>query len=185
MSKLVSPIEVTLTCLQIPIIQKSIVVKYIDSKPPHLRIKVLSKSSFLGFHPIDIYKFRPSKIEYLTFYEYFEKFELIKMVHPSFQQYGKDALSFIIYKNEKLVRFINFHRIHNNEGFFYNVLLQKISFVMKRIYFPIVTSINPMYMHVKLKIYYQILNLYTTFFTNMQHEIYLEMRNKHNYSIKC
>jgi hypothetical protein len=55
MLKLLSPIQVTLTCLQIPIVQKSIVVKYIDSKPPHLQIKVLSKSRFLGFHPIDIY----------------------------------------------------------------------------------------------------------------------------------
>jgi len=131
MLKLLSPIQVTLTCLQIPIVQKSIVVKYIDSKPPHLQIKVLSKSRFLGFHPIDIYKFKPSKFEYLTFYEYFEKYELIKMVHPSFQQYEKDALSFIIYKNKKLVRFIDFHPIHNNEAFFYNVLLQKIPFVMK------------------------------------------------------
>ncbi len=64
----------------------------------------------------------------MTFYEYFEKYELIKMVHPSFQQYGKDALSFIIYKNEKLVGFTYFHPIHNSEGFFYNVLLQKIFF---------------------------------------------------------
>lgn len=37
-------------------------------------------------------------------------------------------LSFIIYKNEKLVRFTEFHLIHNSEGFFYNVLLQKIPF---------------------------------------------------------
>ncbi len=36
MSKHVSPIEVALTCLQIPIIQRNIGVKYIDSKPPHL-----------------------------------------------------------------------------------------------------------------------------------------------------
>ncbi len=50
------------------------------------------------------------------------------MVHPSFQQYGKNVLCFIVYNNEKLVRFTNFHPIHNSEGFFYNVLLQKIPF---------------------------------------------------------
>jgi hypothetical protein len=77
-------------------------MNYIDSKHPHLQTKVLSKSRFLGFHPIDIYKSRPSKFEYLTFYEYFEKYELKKMVHPSFQQYGKDVLCFIIYKNETI-----------------------------------------------------------------------------------
>ncbi len=130
-SKPISPTKVALTCLQIPIVQKNIAIKYIDNKHPHLQTKVLSKSRFLGFHPINIYKSRPSNFEYLTFYEYFEKYELIKMVHPSFQQYEKDALSFIIYKNKKLVRFIDFHPIHNNEAFFYNVLLQKIPFVMK------------------------------------------------------
>jgi hypothetical protein len=52
----------------------------------------------------------------------------LKMLHPSFQQYGKDALCFIVYKNENLVRFTNFHPTHNSEGFFYNVLLQKIPF---------------------------------------------------------
>jgi hypothetical protein len=54
MLKPISPIEITLTCLQISIIQKNIVVKYIDSKPPHLQTKVFLKSRFLGFHPIDI-----------------------------------------------------------------------------------------------------------------------------------
>jgi hypothetical protein len=55
--------------------------------------------------------------------------------------------------------------------------------VMKKIYLQIVTSINPMHMDVKFEIYYQILNLYITLFTNMQHEICLKMRNEHNYSI--
>jgi hypothetical protein len=81
---------------------KNIAVKYIDSKHPHPQTKVLSKSRFLGFHPIDIYKSKPSKFEYLTFYEYFAKYEFLKMVCPSFQQYGKDVLLFIIYKNEKI-----------------------------------------------------------------------------------
>jgi hypothetical protein len=50
------------------------------------------------------------------------------MIHPSFENYGKNSLSFIVYKNEKLVRFINFHPIHNNKGFSFNMLLQMISF---------------------------------------------------------
>jgi hypothetical protein len=47
-SKPISPIEAALTCLQIPIVQKNIGVKYIDSKPPHLQTKLLSKSRYLG-----------------------------------------------------------------------------------------------------------------------------------------
>jgi len=42
-SKPISPIEATLTCIQIQIRQKSIVGKYIDNRPPHLRTKLLSK----------------------------------------------------------------------------------------------------------------------------------------------
>jgi hypothetical protein len=84
-SKCVSPTKVALTCLQIPIVQKNITIKYIDSKHTNLQTKVLSKSRFLGFHPIDIYKSRTSTFEYLTFYEYFEKYAFLKMVHPSLQ----------------------------------------------------------------------------------------------------
>jgi hypothetical protein len=48
----------------------------------------------------------------------------IPNLHPSFQQYGQDNLvPFIIYKNEKLVSFIDFHPIHNNERFFFNMLI--------------------------------------------------------------
>jgi hypothetical protein len=52
-TKLVSPAKVTFTCLQIPIISKSVDVKYVDSKLPNLRTKMVTKSKILGFHPID------------------------------------------------------------------------------------------------------------------------------------
>jgi hypothetical protein len=70
MSKPVSQREIALTCLQIPIVQKYIGMKYIDSKPPHFQTKLLSKLRFLGFHPIDIYKCRPSNFLNMTFYEF-------------------------------------------------------------------------------------------------------------------
>jgi hypothetical protein len=54
-AKHVSPTEATFSCLQIPIISKNVVVKYVDSKPPNLRTKMVAKSKILGFHPIDIY----------------------------------------------------------------------------------------------------------------------------------
>jgi hypothetical protein len=70
MSKHVSPREVALACLQIPIVQKNIGMKYIDNKPPPFRTKLLSKLRFLGFHPIDIYKCRPSNFKNMSFYEF-------------------------------------------------------------------------------------------------------------------
>jgi hypothetical protein len=41
-TKLVSPTEPTLTCLQILVVQKSTTIKYIDSKPPHMRTKIIT-----------------------------------------------------------------------------------------------------------------------------------------------
>ncbi len=54
-TKHVSPVEVALSCLQIPIISKSVGVKYVDSKPPNFRTKMVIKSRIHGFNPIDIY----------------------------------------------------------------------------------------------------------------------------------
>jgi hypothetical protein len=53
--KLIFPAEVAFSCLQIPIISKNVNVKYVDSKLPNLRTKMVIKSRILGFHPIDIY----------------------------------------------------------------------------------------------------------------------------------
>jgi len=94
-------------------------MKYIDSKTSHLQIKLLSNSFLNKFHPIDIYKRKPS-----NYWEH-DILWIFPNLHPSFQQYGQNNLiSFIIYKNEKLVSFIDFRPIHNNERFFFNMLLR-------------------------------------------------------------
>jgi len=48
-------VEVVLTCLQIPLVQKNTMIEYIDSKLPHMRTKIITKSRVLGFHPLDVY----------------------------------------------------------------------------------------------------------------------------------
>jgi hypothetical protein len=70
-SKHVSLVEATFVCLDIPIIHKSCAIKYIDSKPPLLHKKLITKSQILGFHPIDIYIFKPIQFEHITFVQYF------------------------------------------------------------------------------------------------------------------
>jgi hypothetical protein len=69
-SKHVSLAEAAFSCLQIPIISKSVGVKYVDSKPPNLRTKMVIKSRILGFHPIDIYCVRPFNMAQYTFTKY-------------------------------------------------------------------------------------------------------------------
>jgi len=54
-AKPISPTKAALSCLQIPIISKSVGVKYVDTKPPNLRTKMVAKSMILGSHPIDTY----------------------------------------------------------------------------------------------------------------------------------
>jgi hypothetical protein len=73
-AKHVSLAEATLSCLQIPIIFKSVGVKYVDSKPPNLHTKMVTKSRILGFHPIDIYCARPSNMAQYTFTKYWKQF---------------------------------------------------------------------------------------------------------------
>jgi hypothetical protein len=72
--KLVFIAEAAFSCLQIPIISKSVSVKYVDSKPPNLCTKMMTKSKILGFHPIDIYCTRPSNMVQYTFTKYYKHF---------------------------------------------------------------------------------------------------------------
>ena len=123
-----SPTEVALACLQIPTIHKSIVVKYIDSKPSTLRTKIVTKSRVLGFHPIDVYTNRLLQFENHTFIEKFTKSETDCLHRPNIFFIGKDNLGHYIYENNKVTRFTDFHSSHSSEGFFCNILLRTICF---------------------------------------------------------
>jgi len=68
--KLIFLAKMAFSCLQIPITSKSVNVKYVDSKPPNLRTKMVTKSKILGFHHIDIYCARPSHMAQYTFTKY-------------------------------------------------------------------------------------------------------------------
>ncbi len=127
-AKPVSPSEAALACLQIPIIQKNIAVKYIDSKPPTLRTRMINRSRVLGFHPIDIYCNRPHEYDDMTFTDYFKRFDMEKICRRNVTSFGKDKLGFHIYETHKITRFTDFHPIHNSEAFFFNVLLRTIPF---------------------------------------------------------
>jgi hypothetical protein len=66
-SKPISLVELALVCLEIPIVQKSQGIKYIDSKLPLLWTNLLTIFLKIGFYPIDIYIFKPTIFEKLTF----------------------------------------------------------------------------------------------------------------------
>jgi hypothetical protein len=82
-AKLVAPLEVALACLQIPIITKSRIVIYVNSKPLALRTKIVASSCVLGFHSIDGYTSRPGDFEDIKFTEYFIKYKTDRMTRRS------------------------------------------------------------------------------------------------------
>jgi hypothetical protein len=73
-AKPISLAKATFSCLQILIISKSVGVKYVVSKLPNLRTKMVIKSKILRFHPIDIHCVQPSNMAQYTFTKYWKQF---------------------------------------------------------------------------------------------------------------
>ncbi len=100
-SKPISSTKKTLIYLKISIIQKSKNVKYIDSKPPLHRTKLVTKSRNLGFHQIDIYVSKPITFEGLTFMQYFKQYTHDCKMHSIYQHFSKDNIGSNICENKK------------------------------------------------------------------------------------
>jgi hypothetical protein len=127
-AKPISPTEAALSCLQIPIISKRVGVKYVDSKPPNLCTKMVTKSRILGFHPIDIYCAQPSNMAQYTFTKYWKQFSPQQQELKKKTCLGKEKLGFFLYKSEHLVWFTDFNPDKHVEPFFFNILLNNVIF---------------------------------------------------------
>jgi len=127
-AKHVSLAETALSCLQIPIISKSVGVKYVDSKAPNLRTKMVTKSRILGFHPIDIYCAPPSNMAQYTFTKYWKQFSPQQQKLKKKTCLGKDKLRFFLYKSEYWVWIRDFNPSKHVEPFFFNILLNNVVF---------------------------------------------------------
>jgi len=121
-------VEATFSCLQIPIISKSVGVKYVDSKLPNLCTKMVIKSKILGFHPIDIYCAQPFDMAQYTFIKYWKQFSPQQQELKKKTCLGKDKLGFFLYKSEHLVRFTDFNPCKHVEPSFFNILLNYVVF---------------------------------------------------------
>jgi hypothetical protein len=82
----------------------------------------------LGFHPIDIYIYKPIAFQELTFIQYFKQYTHDHKLYPTYQIFEKDDIGLIIFLNKKLVWFTDFHPVHNSESFFYKYCITKKSF---------------------------------------------------------
>lgn len=130
LSRPVSPCEAALYCLQIPVVQKSDAVVFVDSLPPGLRSHRFSKwASRPVVPPIDLYCGRPSCLNKVTFPDYFKGFVIRKsIVQTSDLFVGQDAFGGLVFEHPRLVRFTDFHPASQPEAYFYGVLLRTCPF---------------------------------------------------------
>jgi hypothetical protein len=113
-AKHVTPSEVVLECLQVPIITKSRAFTYDDSKPPTFRIKIVTNSCILGFQPINGYTSKPEEFEGITLFEYFTTYETDHITRGNTTPITKDNLDYYVYNNKKIIRFIDFYPPYSN-----------------------------------------------------------------------
>jgi hypothetical protein len=85
--------------------------------------KINHKTKNLRFLSNRWLHFSTTLFEDSTFIKHFQKYIFDHKLFPTCKQFEKKNLGFIIYENKKLVRLLDFHSIHNSEGFFFNVLL--------------------------------------------------------------
>lgn len=130
LSRPVSPCEAALACLQIPIVQRSEAVAYIDSSPPALRSRRFTKWAKSPVLPsVDLYCGRPAALHNITFTAYFKNYVIRKGESAiSDEVIGQDAFGGLVCRRSRLVRFTDFHPAHQSEAYFYNVLLRECPF---------------------------------------------------------
>ena len=56
-------------------------MKYIDSKPPTMHTKLITKSKVLDFHPIEVHCIRPKLFEQKNIHQILQKIEAIRMTN--------------------------------------------------------------------------------------------------------
>lgn len=131
MHRNVTVAEAALGCLEVGMVQSNHAVTVIDSGYPDSRLQRISSK---GIAPIDRYCGRrnPGDLSDITFTQYFKEYELSD--NPNLPNRVKcdepDAFGSWIYKRKRLavVRFTDYHPGHHTEGFFYNVLLDRVPF---------------------------------------------------------
>jgi hypothetical protein len=113
----VSPCEAALTCLQIPVIQRSEAITFIDSSPPELRTHHFSKWAIRPTIPaVDLYCGRPSVLAPVTFVDYFKQY-IIKFAEHTGERtnfVGRDAFGRFVYARTRASQVLQFPSSHES-----------------------------------------------------------------------
>ena len=137
----VSSTEAAMHVLGYAMIERSpnMTVRSINTAPPKRRMMTFkhkaasTSSSVINLAPVDRYTARPEALESVTFSEYFKWYDLEKqeMKRPGNKTLrGQDNHGCFVYERptKRLVRYTEYHPVHNMEGYFYNYLLSTVPF---------------------------------------------------------
>ena len=95
------------SCIGLPLHSNSTKNKssrYINSKPPFLRTKIVTKSKILGLYLIDAYYNRPLDFVNMSFVSYFKRFKTKKIQRPNSKCNIRNMFGFYLYETSKLTR---------------------------------------------------------------------------------
>jgi hypothetical protein len=133
LSKAVSPSETACLAAGIPLINTSYNVAYVDVSPPAKRRARLSGSGLMSASHVTIYMSRPPECRDLCFEQYFQQYVVVshnsavELPRAAQSCLGCDLLGNKVFKypdgQDRLVRFTDFHHVHQSEAFFYKQLL--------------------------------------------------------------
>jgi hypothetical protein len=129
-AKVVSPCEAAIQMAGVSMVKKSTSVDSINSYPPDARsVYVSNRTKEVLLAPVNLYECRPPPFRSLTFTQLFNKYTLnkkaVKNLGPviATDQWG---YKYQLRDPDQPVRFSNFNPGVNPEGFFYNMLLDKV-----------------------------------------------------------
>eukprot|EP00798_Chlamydomonas_sp_ICE-L_P025405 gene25405-biopygen19874 len=133
LSKPVSPCEAACACLGIDMIRKSDTVTFMETSPMAMRTTTLMFCTTTSTPPVDKYCARPDSLEHCKLKEYFEQHDLLREdTEPpkGSTLVGTDIFGNMVYKlkTPRLIRVSDFHPAHQPQGFFYNLLISKLTF---------------------------------------------------------
>ena len=141
MTKPVPPSEAALMLLGIPVVQKSRTVHFLGTVPPMLRTRRVTKWGGVTRKPVDEYLNRPPELADVPCLPYLRRYLHTTKPRKDLFSMGKDATgSRFIYDRfrdaeggdkecTEIIRFTDYHPKSQPEGFFYNLLLERLAFL--------------------------------------------------------
>ena len=131
LTKPVAPTEAAFNMLQYAVIYFSDTCHFVNTAPPGMRQRATLRVTTVCVPPVDKYCARPPHMEHETLTSFYTKYVLRDKALKSATRFrGQTSMGHFIYDAPRnfLVRFTDFHPVHQTEGYAYNLLLANVPF---------------------------------------------------------